>query len=229
VVKPILIWLAVFALCVAPWFALTAHYAPNHSPVWPLSVGPWHGEYDYMQNLPTPTRFPFHHVDEWIRKGLHQNRLAMYWQSTMDPGEEISGDEKLGGWGPFYNVLCVPAIFLAVFAALIRRRWDLLALLAAVVIPWLLFPLDGQTWSRFILPVTLAGFIGLGIMLQYVNIRWLIVVMIALSLFWGMAQTSIQTGSFSHDRYPYWWDRAEKGVTLTWERLETAYGPEVAR
>lgn len=53
-------------------------------------------------------------------------------------------------------------------------------------------------------------------------IRIVIVVLFAMSMYWGLAQECIMDVSFSPDaRYPYWWERAEDGLHIIWnERLE---------
>ena len=54
-------------------------------------------------------------------------------------------------------------------------------------------------------------------------IRYLIVVLFALSVFWGLAQECIMDVAFDPDgHYPYWWERAEDGLHTIWdERLES--------
>lgn len=60
-------------------------------------------------------------------------------------------------------------------------------------------------------------------------IRILIILLFALSVFWGVAQEVVMPQAFSTDHYPYWWGRAEMGLPLTWDRLEQTYGEDVSR
>lgn len=157
--RSMILWLAVFTLTCAPWFVRTAVYAPGHNPVYPKSAGPFKGEYG--------ADFPWrYHVNDDIMEGLEHDPLATLWQSALDPSGQVDGDQKIGGWGPFYNVLCIPAIGFAVLIGIRRRAWLCVALLAAIIIPWLVFPTVALTWSRFVLPVTLAGFVALGMVVK---------------------------------------------------------------
>lgn len=161
ILYPIILWLVVFSLVGLPWMARTAYYAPGHNPVFPKSLLWWDGEYG--------ADFPWHHVHEDIKTRLRENRLHTWFDSTMDPTGIINGDQKIGGWGPFFNVLCVPAALAAVVVCLRRREWDTLVLMVCVFGPWVAFPSDGQVWSRFIMPVTLVGYVGLGRILTEVE------------------------------------------------------------
>lgn len=158
--KHITLWLVVFALTAGPWLARTAYYAPSHNPMYPKDFLWMHGEYG--------ASFPWHHVHEDIQQSMRERPLPTLWLSTMDPTGEVDGDQKIGGWGPLFNVLCVPAMIVAVLMSWIKRRegFPVFVLLAAVLVPWACFPHVAMVWSRFVMPWTLAGFISLGSVLK---------------------------------------------------------------
>lgn len=158
---PIIIWLVVFNAVTLPWFLRTAYYAPGHSPFYPKTCLWWDGEHG--------ADFPWHHVHEDIKEQLRENRVRTWFVSMMDPTGCINGDQKIGGWGPFYHVLCVPAALVGFLMMVWRREWDTVMLMLCVVVPWCFFPSDGQVWSRFIMPTVLVGFVGLGRILREVE------------------------------------------------------------
>jgi hypothetical protein len=126
--------------------------------VYPKSIILFKGEY--------PDSFPWQHVPPEIQQALTDNWWATMWASLMDPTGQVDGDQKIGGWGPLFNVVCVPALIVAILMLGKRRAWTLLALLSVIILPWVCFPTVGQTWSRFVMPVTLAGYVGLGVILK---------------------------------------------------------------
>lgn len=159
--KLVLFWLLVFTLTCAPWLMRTAYYAPGHNPVYPKSILWWQGEFGQD--------FPFQHVSDDIQTAMKEKPILTLWQSTMDPTGMVDGDQKLGGWGPLFNVLCIPAIIIGIVLATRRREWSLVLLLACILLPWAVFPQAGALWARFVLPWTLAGFVALGVVLKEVK------------------------------------------------------------
>lgn len=156
----VLLLFVVFGAVAGPWYIRTAYYAPGGNPFYPKSCLWWAGEQG--------ADFPWHHVSPEIKAGLESPRTwwVVEWESLHDPTGQVDGDQKLGGWGPWFAVLCVPAVGVGLLLMLRRKEWELIGLMVAVVVPWLAMPVDGQTWSRFILPVILVGFVGLGRVLK---------------------------------------------------------------
>jgi hypothetical protein len=64
---------------------------------------------------------------------------------------------------------------------------------------------------------------------MYTLVRIVIVVLIAVSLFMGIASDVLTPEAFSNGHFPYWWSQATAEVHDPWNRLERAYGPEVSR
>jgi len=156
--KSIALWFLIFTLTAAPWIGRTAYYAPGHNPVYPKSILWWHGE--------MAQDFPFQHVGDDIQESMRTAPLLTLWLSTMDPTGQVDGDQKIGGWGPFYNILCVPAVIVTFLIGVRRREWNLILLLSAIIVSWVVFPREGMLWSRFVLPWTLAGLISFGRILR---------------------------------------------------------------
>jgi hypothetical protein len=82
----------------------------------------------------------------------------------FDPQLPFFQGNRIGGWGAVWTALMLPAIPIAFLWALIRRRWSVIAIILACVIPYFLFR-ETHTWTRYHLPVIGAGTTALGYLL----------------------------------------------------------------
>jgi len=76
-----------------------------------------------------------------------------------DPNLFFSQGSRIGGWGPVWTILMLPAVPIGILWALIRRRWDVLALIITCLLPFFLFKYN-HTWTRYHLIIIGAGVIS---------------------------------------------------------------------
>ena len=86
----------------------------------------------------------------------------------FDPQLRFYQGNRIGGWGAPWAVLMLPAIPVALIWALLRRRWSVLAIVLACVLPYLLFKYN-HTWTRYHLPLIGAGTTAFGFILTTVS------------------------------------------------------------
>jgi len=74
----------------------------------------------------------------------------------FDPQEVLFQGNRIGGWGPAWTILLLPAIPIALIWALLRRRWNVIAIIVCCLLPFFLFKYN-HTWTRYHLPIIAAG------------------------------------------------------------------------
>lgn len=108
--------------------------------------------------------FPWHHVPDDLQERLDDNHWKTVFGSCFDPNLIVTQDVKIGGWGPVFGVICVPAVLFAFMWAARREDWAMIWFLLAMIVPYVLFP--QHTWGRFLLPVIPAGLVSLSYVLE---------------------------------------------------------------
>jgi hypothetical protein len=78
-----------------------------------------------------------------------------------DPQVVFTQGNRIGGWGAVWTILLLPAIPIALFWALIRKRWRVIAVIAVCLLPYFLFKYN-HTWLRYHLIVLVSGTVAFG-------------------------------------------------------------------
>jgi hypothetical protein len=115
------------------------------------------------------------------------NEWPIVLDGFYDPAPYIHTD-KIGGWGAAWTTLMLPAIPIAFIIAIMRRRWNLLFLLAMLVLPYFLFHYNHIS-IRFHLHVLVAGTTSFAVVLSELrNTRFQrpVLVIAALSMLFGV-------------------------------------------
>jgi len=164
----ILLFLTAFLVTGAWWYVSDAIQAPNHNPVYPITLVVGDkvlfmgiNNSDHRSNV-----FPFHHVPEQIHRDLDTRRMWTWWQTTLDPWPGVGLDNKMGGFGPVWYIVGVPALLTTLISLCLLRRAGSLVLLLTILIPLFFFPAHGQTWARFVIPYTLIYPLSIGAMIK---------------------------------------------------------------
>lgn len=104
-----------------------------------------------------------------------------------DPAPFIHTD-KIGGWGAAWTILLLPAIPIALLLSIIKRRWDVLIILAMLLLPYFLFHYNHIS-IRFHLHVLAAGTTAFAFILTELRgtrFQRPILVIAALSMLFGL-------------------------------------------
>lgn len=159
-----LLLIAVLAVSGCFWYA--RNYALTGNPVFPMQVKVgdkmiFEGESGFYDSR----TFPWHHIPDWLQADLDERHWQTVLTTAFDPWPRQDEGNKVGGFGPVFGVLMMPAIPIALLLSA-RRKEDtaVLYFLVAVLVPFIAFP--QHTWARFILPTVLAGFVSLGYVLK---------------------------------------------------------------
>lgn len=159
-----LLFVVVLAASGCFWFARNYHLTGN--PVYPFQV--MVGDkmiFEGKSAFYDSRTYPWHHIPDWLQTNLDERHWSTVMTGAFDPWPRMDEGNKVGGFGPVFGVLMVPAIPIALLLSA-RRKEDtaVLYLLLAVLVPFIAFP--QHTWARFILPTVLAGFVSLGYVLK---------------------------------------------------------------
>ena len=155
-------------LCSAFWYARAYYFTGN--PVYPLQVS-----YNdtvllkgYDPSLDTKV-FPWHHIPLWLKEKLDERHWLTVLEGAFDPWGSMDEGAKWGGFGPVFGVMMFPALPVALLLAVRRKEWGFLILIGCIIVPFVCFPWYGHTWARFVIPVTLAGFLSLAYILKEIE------------------------------------------------------------
>lgn len=165
--RNLLTFLLVVILAGSFWYVRTAIYAPSHNPVYPIQIQ--YGDTIILKGIDSSYRsqvFPWHHIPEDLRDRLDRSHVLTVLEGALDPWGLMNQGPKHGGFGPVFGVLLLPAAAVSLLWAAWRREWGVVVLVGCLVVSFALMPPHGHTWSRFILPVTLVGFVGFAYILR---------------------------------------------------------------
>jgi len=124
----------------------------------------------------------------------------------FDPQTFFTQGNRIGGWGPVWTLLILPAIPIALLWALIRRRWKVLAIVICCLLPFFLFKYN-HTWTRYHLIVIGGGIISFAYilsLLRQTQLRSLLLgiacAMMLLGLFISGSQTIVSPEEINEAR-----------------------------
>lgn len=139
-----------------------------------------------------------------------------------DPETEFYEHNRIGGWGSVWTTLMLPAIPVAVVWAFLRRRWAVLAIITACLIPYFLFTAN-HTWARYHLFIIGAGTTSFAYLLTMLRrTRWREVLLVAAAL--SMAATNYVAMTHRSQFKPYAISEARSRPYKESDRFTFFYG-----
>jgi len=94
--------------------------------------------------------------------------LPIIWSGFFDPDLVSYGLNRIGGWGPVFTTLLLPAIPIALALAIARRKWMPVLIAVALMIPYFMYEPVQRTMTRYHLQL-----IGLGCVCFALVLNWL--------------------------------------------------------
>lgn len=130
------------------------------------------------------------HTGPKLFDALQENEWPVIVDGFFDPNERFSISPRIGGWGPPWGIILLPAIPIALGIAVVRKRWNLIATLFSLALPFLIYPYN-RTELRYHLQLIGMGTVAFAFILSLLRnsgyrrtiLALTIVLMIASSLF----------------------------------------------